>query len=101
VPNPDGKKGGKVHQDKVDEVENILRDNGCDKIEREVMVRTSDEAKTKRFIDVQGTNTKTGETVSAQIDKQNKNGSPDSRERQAAADIQGVTRRLVLFFPYN
>jgi RHS repeat-associated protein len=101
APNPDGKKGGKPHQDKVDEVENTLKDNGYDKIEREVMVRTPAGSKTKRFIDLQGTNSKTGETISAQVGKQNKNGSPVSRERQAAEDIEGVTRRPVLFFPYN
>ena len=101
VPNPNGKKGGEAHQNTMKEVENDLKTEGFDKIDNEVMVKTPDGEKSKRFIDVQGTNTKTGEVKQVQVGKQNKNGTPIARERRAINDVEKVTKKKVEFRPYN
>ena len=101
VPNPNGKKGGEAHQNTMKEVESDLKAEGFDKIDNEVMVKTPDGEKSKRFIDVQGTNTKTGDVKQVQVGKQNKNGTPIARERRAINDVQDVTKKKVEFRPYN
>jgi len=78
-----------------------LRDKGIDIIEREVLVETPGGTKGKRYIDLRGTNSKTGETESVQVGKQNKNGTPVSREVKALNDIGKSTQRRPTFTPYN
>ena len=65
------------------------------------MVKTPGGTKEKRFIDLKGTNTETGETQTMQVGKQNKNGTPVSREVKALDDIQKATKQRPVFIPYN
>ena len=65
------------------------------------MVKTPSGTKEKRFIDLKGTNTETGETQTVQVGKQNKNGTPVSREVKALDDIQKATKQRPVFIPYN
>jgi len=66
------------------------------------MVKTPGGTKEKRFIDLKGTNTETGETQTVQVGKKNKNGTSVSREVKALDDIEkkGNQQRPV-FIPYN
>jgi hypothetical protein len=100
VPNPNGKKGSTAHQQKVSEVEKTLQDDGYE-TQREVKVNTPRGEKRSRFIDVQGKKPQSGEMKSVQVGKQNKNGTPVSRERKAINDIQDATGHKPDFVPYN
>ncbi|MBX2925101.1 MAG: RHS repeat-associated core domain-containing protein [Chitinophagaceae bacterium] len=101
VPNPNGKNGGAEHQETINKEEQRLRDQGMDVIEREVPVETPGGTKQKRYIDLKGTNSQTGETESVQVGKQNKNGTPVSREVKALDDIEKATGQRPTFKPYN
>ena len=101
VPNPNGKKGGPDHQNKMKEVEEQMKEEGFDQIDNEVMVKTPEGEKSKRFIDVQGTNTSTGEVKRVQVGKQNQNGTPVARERRAIDDIEKADGNRPEFVPYN
>ena len=100
VPNPNGKKGGEAHQKKVDEVEKQLQEKGMD-TKREVEVKTPGGTKEKRYIDVEGKDPKTGKTEQVQVGKENKNGTPVSRERKAMDDVEKATGVRPTFMPYN
>ncbi|WP_115968427.1 DUF6443 domain-containing protein [Chryseobacterium pennae] len=101
VPNPYGKTGGPAHKAAVKEAEEELKDAGFTSIKKEVMVRTPDGTKTKRFVDVEGTNPTTGEVKQIQVGKQTQKGKPISRERKALDDIEGATGVRPEFKPYN
>ena len=101
VPNPNGKKGGEDHQRTVNKEEQKLRDEGYDVVNREVKVDTKGGNKDTRYADLEGTNTQTGETKQIQVGKQNKNGTPVSRERKAMDDIENSTNKRPTFIPYN
>jgi len=101
VPNPYGKAGGPLHQSKINDVEEELKAEGFTKIRNEVMVKTPNGNKSKRFIDVEGTNPKTNAVKRVQVGKQNKNGTPVSRERKALDDIEKATGTRPEFVPYN
>lgn len=101
VPNPYGKAGGPLHQSKINEVEEELKAEGYTKIRNEVMVKTPNGSKSKRFVDVEGTNPRTNEVRRIQVGKQNKNGTPVSRERKALDDIEKETGTRPEFIPYN
>ena len=101
VPNPNGKKGGPEHQKKMDEVAEDLKKEGYDQVNKEVKVETPGGTKDKRYIDVQGTNTTTGSTKQVQVGKQNKNGTPVSREKKALDDVENATGTRPTFVPYN
>ncbi|HVG17080.1 MAG TPA: RHS repeat-associated core domain-containing protein [Chitinophagaceae bacterium] len=101
VPNPHGKNGGPDHQERIGEVEKSLEKEGFDKIEKEVLVNTPGGTKQKRYIDVQGTNTKTGDVKQVQVGKENKDGSPVSSERKALDDVENATGTRPKFEPYN
>ncbi|WP_228452340.1 hypothetical protein, partial [Chryseobacterium sp. c4a] len=101
VPNPYGKAGGPLHQAKIEEVGKKLDADGFTEIKTEVRVDTPKGSKGKRFIDIQGTNPKTGEVKQVQVGKQNKNGTPVSRERKALDDIEKATGTRPEFVPYN
>ena len=101
VPNPNGKNGGPDHQAKVNESEQELKDQGYSETSREVHVKTPGGNKSSRFIDVQGKNPNTGDVKQVQVGKQNKDGSPVSRERKALDDVQNATGKRPDFKPYN
>lgn len=101
VPSPNGKKGGSAHQQKVSQSIDNLKDEGFDVIETGVMVKTPGGNKGKRFIDVRGTNSKTGETKDIQVGRKNKRGDAVSRERRALDDIENATGNRPEFVPYN
>jgi hypothetical protein len=61
APSPNGRKGGLLHQGKIADVILNLQKEGFDIVEKEHMVKTPGGEKTSRFIDVQGTNSNTGE----------------------------------------
>ncbi|MDJ1482701.1 hypothetical protein QNI16_19530 [Cytophagaceae bacterium YF14B1] len=52
------------------------------------MVKTLDEEKGKRYIDIEQVHPETGEVEQYQVGKENKNGSPVSREMKALDDIE-------------
>jgi RHS repeat-associated protein len=101
VPNPNGKKGGEPHQKEVEAAKKDLKQKGYDVVQQEVKVQTPGGDKKNRYIDVQGTNSKTGETQQVQVGKQNKNGTPVSRERKALDDVEKATGKRPEFIPYN
>ena len=101
VPNPYGKTGGPAHQAAIKEAEGELKEAGFTSIKKEVMVKTPDGTKSKRFIDIEGTNPKTGEVKQIQVGKQTQKGNPISRERKALDDIEGATGVRPEFKPYN
>ena len=100
VPNPNGKNGGEAHQKTIDKEEAKMKQEGFE-TQREVMVKTPNGEKSKRFIDLQGKNPKTGQVKQVQVGKQNKNGTPVSRERKAMDDVQNATGKRPEFVPYN
>lgn len=100
VPNPDGKKGGKAHQDKVTEVEKDMETRGLE-TKKEVEVKTPGGNKKKRYVDIEGIDPKTGKKEQVQVGKQNKDGTPVSRERKALDDIEQATGSRPEFKPYN
>ena len=57
--------------------------------------------KSRRHIDVEGKNSVTGEVKWVQVGKQNKNGTPVSREQKALNDIFDATGFNPTFVPYN
>nr|WP_233174312.1 DUF6443 domain-containing protein [Elizabethkingia sp. ASV34] len=101
VPNPYGKAGGPLHQAKIEEVGKKLDADGFTEIKTEVKIDTPLGSKSKRFVDIQGTNPKTGEVRQVQVGKQNQNGTPVSRERKALDDIEQATGKRPEFAPYN
>lgn len=101
VPNPYGKAGGPAHKAGIKEAEEKLAKEGFTEIDHEVMVKTPNGNKSKRFVDVQGTNPTTKEVKQFQVGKQNKNGTPVSRERKALDDIESATGTRPEYIPYN
>lgn len=104
VPNPNGKKGGAAHQEKVSQYESKLKDKGWDVV-KERKVDTKGGHKNTRYTDL--TATKDGKTLNVQVGKSNKNGTPVSRERKAIQDINSSTSgekngtNRTIFVPYN
>jgi hypothetical protein len=54
-------------------------------------VSTPGGTKSTRYVDVQGTNTRTGAIKQVQVGKQNANGTPVSREQKALNDVEKAT----------
>lgn len=101
VPNPNGRRGGPAHQEKVAEVIRDIEGRGL-KAETEFHVNSPGGYKADRFADVAAVDPKTGEVLELhQVGKQNKNGSPVKREREAMADIESATGIKPKFHPYN
>lgn len=98
VPNPYGKKGGKKHQNRIDEIEKGIDNKGLipDK-EHAVEIKNGK----KRYVDIAGLNQDGDIEELHQVGKQNKNGTPVSRERKAIKDIEKATGKKVFFHPYN
>ncbi|NSL85804.1 hypothetical protein ECE50_003110 [Chitinophaga sp. Mgbs1] len=78
-----------------------MEDEGFDRFQKEVEVETPGGHKGKRYIDLRGTKSKTGEFKDIQVGKQNKNGTPVSRERKALDDIEQAGHPRPDFVPYN
>ncbi len=98
IPNPNGKKGGKPHQNKINEI--------ADNIEkREFKARKEQYFKNKngksRFADIVAINDNGDITEIHQVGKQNKNKTPVKRERDAMEDIEKLSSVKVTFHPYN
>lgn len=100
IPNPNGSKGGQLHQDKIKAVEKDMQSRGL-KTEKEVVVKTPQGEKNHRKVDVVGTHPKTGKKEMVNVGKQNKNKTPVKRERKAQEDVKKATDDDVKFVPYN
>ena len=101
VPNPNGKKGGPDHQKVNEQVARDIESRG-NIAQPEEKVNTPKGDKTYRYADQAEKDPNTGEVIKYhQVGKQNKNGTPVSREKKAADDIQKATGKPVEFHPYN
>lgn len=69
APNPNGKKGGKEHQE-VNQTEAARMENAGKDVTPEVKIPTPDGKKKTRFVDQVGTDPKTGEKEMVQVGKQ-------------------------------
>jgi hypothetical protein len=79
VPNPNGRKGGELHQKKTKEIKDGK----------------------SRFADIVAINSDGDIEEIYQVGKQNKNGKPVKRERDAMDDIEKMSGMKVIFRPYN
>ena len=100
VPNPNGKKGGDLHQKTIDDVEQDMQSRGLE-TKREVKIETPGGNKNTRYVDLEGKDPKTGAVEQVQVGKQNKNGTPVSREKKALDDIENATGQRPAFKAYN
>lgn len=98
VPNPYGKSGGPLHQEKITKIATKLEKQG-NKVTREYKVDTPGGSKNYRYGDLLSESPK-GEQEIIQVGKQTKGGMPVSREAQAMKDIENVGFK-VKFEPYN
>ena len=90
-----------MHKRKIRNFGNLWMQSKGMKTERESRVKTPGGNKENRYIDVKGTDPKTGEVEEVQVGKQNKNGTPVSRERKALDDVEKATGKRPTFIPYN
>ncbi|MDI1434744.1 hypothetical protein [Polyangium sorediatum] len=101
VPNPDGRKGGKAHQDKVDDVAEDIKKRNLDPV-KEFPVETPGGPKKKRYMDVAGVDKNTKQPVEFhQVGKQRKDGQPVSRERKPIDEVERAKGIRPKFHPYN
>ncbi len=78
-----------------------LKDKGFD-VTNEKYIQTPNGKKRGRFVDVFGKHPKTKEERYIQVGKENKNGTPVIRERDAIKDIEQEVKNVkVEFVPYN
>ena len=97
VPNPNGKNGGKAHRDEINKIEDNIVKRDLDP-EREKHFKNKNGK--SRFADIIAKDD--GEIKEIyQVGKQNKNGTPIKRERDAMADIEKLSGVKVIFKPYN
>jgi len=100
VPNPNGKKGGKKHQLKIEEIEKDILNR--DYIAARERAHKKEGTNKKRYSDIVAIDSETKDIKEIhQIGKQNKNGTPVKRERKAIEDIEKATGLKVIFHPYN
>ena len=83
-PNPNGKKGGQAHQDKVQEIGNDLKSQGYD-VSYEYRVDTTGGYKNTRYVDVYATNG--NDSIGVQVGRMTASGQPVARERRALSDL--------------
>jgi len=94
IPNPNGKKGSKDHQDFIENIWKKLLKK-FKKVKKEYEIEISNDK--KRFVDVAGLD-ETGNPVELhQVGRTNKDGSPVIRERRAIEDIEKATKLKVIF----
>jgi uncharacterized protein RhaS with RHS repeats len=102
-PNPTGSKGGEAHQGKIEERIQELKDQGHSHVaggdKPEETVDTSGGNKESRRPDITTRDPK-GKPYRENVGRQNKDGTPVSRERKAQEDIQNATGQCA-FTPYN
>ena len=100
VPNPNGKKGGKEHQDLIAEVSEDIDKRGYTP-DPEHLIPLTNKKKKCRYVDVAALDEDDLAIEYHQIGKQNKNGTPVKRERDAIADIEEADGIEVQFHAYN
>ena len=100
VPNPNGRKGGLAHQDKVNDIAKDIKDRGL-KPKAEYHVKTPGGKKSNRFVDVVGLDHKNNVVEMHQVGVQTKKELPVKRERDALDDIEGASGIRPEFHPYN
>lgn len=102
-PNPYGKKGGPAHQTKINDIEKDIESRNLTPI-KEQQYDTNGGHNSKRYADVVGID-ENGKIVEIhQAGKQNKNGTPVSRERKAIKDIENSKNyngAPIHYHPYN
>lgn len=102
-PNPNGKNGGAAHQKKINEIVDDIKSRGLKPV-REQKYDTTGGHKNSRYADVVGVNKKGKVVEIHQVGKQNKNGTPISRERKAMDDIRNSKNyngAPINYHPYN
>ncbi|MDC3953622.1 hypothetical protein [Polyangium jinanense] len=100
MPNPNGKKGGKAHQNKVAEVAADIEKRGLEPV-KEHPVDTPGGAKKRRYVDVAGLDENKKPVEFHQVGKQTKDGRPVARERKAMDDVERAKGERPTFHPYN
>jgi U3 small nucleolar ribonucleoprotein component len=100
IKNPDGKKGGEKHRNKIKEVAEDAEKRGL-LIQFEFFVEVLKGIK-NRFVDIAAFNRKTLKLEELhQVGVCNKNGTPVKRERDAIEDIERNSHLKVKFHAYN
>jgi len=98
IPNPNGRKGCTEHQNLIEQIVNSILALGKNfRKERGFNVGNGD----KRYADVVSLDENGNVDEIHQIGKQNQDGTPVKRERDAIADIEKATGKKVIFHPYN
>jgi len=94
IPNPNGKKGNKDHQDLIENIfQKLLKKFRRANKEYEVELPNGK----KRFVDVAALDEEGNPIELHQVGRTNKDGSPVARERQAIKDIENATGKKVIF----
>jgi len=94
IPNPNGKKGNKDHQDLIDKLYEKLKDLfGNPRKEFKIKLPNGK----KRYIDVAAIDEEGNPIELHQVGRTNKDGSPVIRERRASEDIEKATGINVIF----
>jgi hypothetical protein len=96
-PNPNGRNGGPEHQAGVDAAEAELGELGLNPV-REEHVPTPGGAKGRRFVDVAGQDADGNTVVRIQVGRQNQNGQPPKRERDAMRDITNAQPDIPVWY---
>jgi hypothetical protein len=101
-PNPNGKRGGALHQELIKKVREMIQNRG-NKSRAEQRVDTPDGKKKSRYVDEAELDKDDNVVRYHQVGKQNKDGTPVKRERDAMDDINGSNDGSVPidFHPYN
>ena len=98
VPNPNGKKGGRLHRKKIKELNQDIKEKKLKPVKEHYLKNPSGKS---RFADIVGINSAGDIEEIHQVGKQNKNGTPVKRERDAMKDIEKISGIKVFFHPYN
>ena len=98
TPNPNGKKGGKLHRNKINKIEEDIVDRNLLPDTEHFFKNTKGKS---RFADIVGVDEDGKLAEIHQAGKQNKNGTPVKRERDAMKDIEQISGIKVIFHPYN
>ncbi|MCB1179423.1 MAG: hypothetical protein KDK36_17710 [Leptospiraceae bacterium] len=98
VPNPNGRKGGEKHQNKVKEVVVQVEKKGLlASLEHFLKLVTGK----RKFIDVAGLDSEGNEIEYHQVGKETKKGLPVKRERDTIEEISNSKDVEIYFHPYN
>jgi len=98
IPNPNGKKGCKEHQDKIkEESDRIDAEGYLPDFEKKIPITDSK----KRFADLVALDENQNITEIVQVGISTKKGDPVQREKKAIADIEKATGMKVKFVAYK